>query len=167
VQDGGVSTRDPLDEADDDDALHWAGDEARGRAAPRLRDADTASAIADGGPDAGAEQLAEPEEARTPGERALFAGTIVFGLVYLALSIGWISSAQLLVYPSLDLPGEIMWQFGEFLAMVAPALWFAAALTLTPEGTGRRGLRRMLALLVGALVLVPWPSLLYWIGSMQ
>jgi hypothetical protein len=31
----------------------------------------------------------------------------------------------------------------------------------------RRGLTRMLGLLVGALVLVPWPSLLYWIGSMQ
>ena len=28
-----------------------------------------------------------------------------------------------------------MWQFAEFLAMVAAALWFAAVLTLTPEGT--------------------------------
>jgi hypothetical protein len=60
-----------------------------------------------------------------------------------------------------------MWQFGEFLAMVAPALWFAAVLTLTPEDSRRRGLARMVALLIGVLVLVPWPGLLYWIGSMQ
>src|SRR5690606_14729618 len=99
-------------------------------------------------------------------EQALRIGTVMFGIVYLAASIGWIFSAQLLIYPSFDLLGEIMWQFGEFLSMVAPALWFAAALTLTPEGTRRRGLKRMLGLLGGALVLVPWPALLYWIGSM-
>jgi hypothetical protein len=154
---------DPLDEADDDDALHWTGDEARGQAAPRLRDAVPASVTG-----AGIDEVeAEEDTPRSPADRALFAGTVLFGLVYLALSIGWISSAQLLVYPSLDLLGEIMWQFGEFLGMVAPALWFAAALTLTPEGVRRRGLTRMLGLLVGALVLIPWPSLLYWIGSMQ
>ncbi|MGN6273388.1 MAG: hypothetical protein ACTHMQ_09900 [Protaetiibacter sp.] len=158
---------DPADETDadepDDEALHWAGDEARGQAAPRLRDADAASAPAETAPDA----LEHSDAARSPAERGLLAGTIVFGLAYLALSIGWISSAQLLVYPSFDLLGEIMWQFGEFLAMIAPALWFAAAFTLTPEGTARRGTKRMLALLAGALVLLPWPALIFWIGSMQ
>lgn len=158
---------DPADESDDleadDEALRWPGDEARGQAAPRLRDAGAASAVAE----TGAEVVEEPDAARSPGERALFVGTVAFGVVYLALSIGWISSAQLLIYPSLDLLGEIMWQFGEFLAMIAPALWFAAALTLTPEGARRRGTTRMLGLLVGALVLVPWPALIFWIGSMQ
>ena len=51
--------------------------------------------------------------------------------------------------------------------MVGPALWFAATLTLTPDGIRRRGTKRMLGLLAGALVLVPWPALLFWIGSMQ
>ncbi|GMA89789.1 hypothetical protein [Homoserinibacter gongjuensis] len=147
----------------DDEALHWAGDDARGQAAPRLRDAGAASESALAAP----EELPEADVARSPAERALLAGTVAFGLLYLALSIGWISSAQLLVYPSLDLLGEIMWQFGEFLAMVGPALWFAAALTLTPEGASRRGTKRMLGLLAGALVLLPWPALLFWIGSMQ
>ena len=150
-------------EEPDDEALHWAGDEARGQAAPRLRDPEAASAPLESASGA-SEQTDAP---RSPAERGLLAGTIVFGLVYLALSIGWISSAQLLVYPSFDLLGEIMWQFGEFLAMIAPALWFAAAFTLTPEGTPRRGTKRMLALLAGALVLVPWPALIFWIGSMQ
>jgi hypothetical protein len=160
-----VSPRDLEPEPDepDDEALHWAGDEARGQAAPRLRDPDPASAS----PAIEPEAPDETDAPRSPAERGLLAGTVVFGLVYLALSIGWISSAQLLVYPSLDLLGEIMWQFGEFLAMIAPALWFAAAFTLTPEGTPRRGTKRMLGLLAGALVLVPWPALIFWIGSMQ
>lgn len=152
----------PLDEGDDD-ALHWEGDEARGQAPPRLGSpvAETPSALGlDGDPDV---DSAPP---RTAAERALQAGTVLFGVLYLANSIGWIFSAQLLIYPSLDLLGEIMWQFGEFLSMIAPALWFAAALTLTPEGTHRRGTKRMLGLLVGALLLVPWPALLYWIGGM-
>lgn len=160
-----MSTRDsgPPDEADDDDALHWAGDEARGQAAPRLGGAGMASVSQlDDDP-----QEPEPAPRRTASERAVLVGTVAFGVVYLAHSIGWILSAQLLSYPSLDLLGEVMWQFGEFLAMVSPALWFAAALTLTPEGTGRRGLKRMLGLLVGALALVPWPALVYWIGSMS
>jgi hypothetical protein len=162
-----VSPRDldPPDDPDlvDDDALHWAGDEARGQAAPRLRDAGTASDA----PEPEFDELPDADAPRTPAERALLAGTIVFGLAYLALSIGWISSAQLLIYPGVDLIGEIMWQFGEFLGMLAPALWFAAAFTLTSESVARRGRKRMLGLLVGALVLVPWPALLFWIGSTQ
>lgn len=153
----------PPDEDDDDlAALRWAGDDARGQAGPRL------GGEADAGlPPELADEVPLESTAPGPRERGIQLGTIAFGLVYLAISIGWIFSVQLLVYPGLDLPGEIMWQFGEFLAMVAAALWFAAALTLTPEGASRRGVKRMLALLVGALVLVPWPALAYWIESAQ
>ncbi len=161
-----MTSRDPepVDETDDDDAaLSWAGDDDRGRMTPRLRDAaDDAPAVA---------VEAEPGEPltapRAPAERAIQVGTYAFGAVYLAISIGWIFSVQLMFYPGLDLLGEIMWQFGEFLAMVSAALWFAAVLTFTPEGVTRRGTKRMVAFLVGALVLVPWPALGYWIGSMQ
>lgn len=159
-----VSTRDPepVDETDDDEALRWAGDDARGQASPRLRDE------ADAEPQAASADAVAPERAPVSArDRAFRVGTAAFGAVFLAASIGWIFSVQLLAYPGLDLPGEIMWQFGEFLAMVAPALWFAAALTLTPDSARRRGVKRMLALLVGALVLVPWPALGYWIGSTQ
>lgn len=163
-----VADADPDVDELDEEALHWAGDEARGQAAPR-RGPGTAS-VAQLADDAFDDDAAEdPGDAprRTAAERALQLGSIAFGVVYLAHSIGWIFSAQLLVYPSLDLLGEIMWQFGEFLSLVAPALWFVAALTLTPEGTRRRGAKRMLGLLVGALVLVPWPALLYGIASMS
>ncbi|PZQ89789.1 MAG: hypothetical protein DI534_08365 [Leifsonia xyli] len=160
-----MSTRDPepVDETDDDEALHWAGDDARGQAAPRLRG--TADAVV--ADPAGAAFDETPAPPRTPRDVAFRVGTAVFALVYLAFSIGWIYAVQLLVYPGLDLPGEIRWQFGEFLAMVAAALWFAAALSLTPEGMRHRGLARMLGLLLGALLLVPWPAIGYWIGSTQ
>lgn len=149
----------PLDEGDDD-ALHWAGDEARGQSAPRLRggtEPDADASPADDSP--------EPTPPRTPRDTAFLVGTGAFALVYLAISIGWIWAVQLLVYPAFDLLGGIMWQFGEFLAMVSAALWFAAAITLTPASTARRGTKRMLGLLAGAIVLIPWPALLYWIGS--
>lgn len=158
-----MSTRepDPAEEPDDDAALHWEGDEARGQAAPRMR------APGPGDPDDGpqdADDEPEPVPPRGPGELALLVATGVLAAVYLAMSVGWIVSAQMLVYPGLDLFGEIMWQFGEFLSMIAPALWFAAAFTLTPEGSRRRGVRRIVALLIGVLVLVPWPALLGVLG---
>lgn len=147
------ATPDPLDDVDDE-ALHWAGDEARGQAAPRLRGGTPASAVAE-------EQAAEtPAARRTPRERALLAVTVVFGVLYLALTLGWIASAQLLGYPGIDLFGEIMWQFGEFLSLVAPALWFGAVLALSPETRARRVLVRTVGLALGLLVLLPWPYLL-------
>jgi len=160
-----VTPRDPepVDETDDDEAFTWAGDDDRGQVTPRLRDetdAAPASAADVASDDEG------PAAPRTPAERAFQLGTYAFGVLYLAYSIGWVFSVQLMFYPGLDLFGEIMWQFGEFLAMVSAALWFAAVLTFTPEGVSRRGPKRMLALLGGALVLVPWPALGYWIGSM-
>jgi len=155
-----VSTR-PIepDEESDDDAFHWAGDEARGQAAPRLRGADE---IAD--PDAAvATEGAEPAAAvvrRSPAETAFLVATGVFAGLYLAVVVGWILSVQLLSYPGLDLAGEIMWQFAEFLAMVAAALWFAAVISLTPDDVDRRALTRFVWLAAGLALLVPWPFLL-------
>lgn len=155
-----MSTRpiDP-DEESDDDAFHWAGDEARGQAAPRLRD-ETAETDA-----AGAGSEAPPAGVATAGRRsaaatAFLVATGVFAGLYLAVVVGWILSVQLLAYSGLDLAGEIMWQFSEFLAMVAAALWFGAVVTLTPEGIPRRGVKRFVWLAAGLALLLPWPFLL-------
>lgn len=45
-----------------------------------------------------------------------------------------------------------MWQFGEFFAIVSPALWFFATLSQirSPQG-------RAVALLIGLVVLFPFP----------
>jgi len=152
---------DPVDETDDDDALHWAGDDARGQAAPRLRGGASEGADTDAaheGADAASGDAAPAIRGRA--ETALLAATGVFAGLYLALVVGWILSVQLLAYPGLDLAGEVMWQFAEFLSMVAPALWFAVVLTLTPRETSRRGAKRIGWLVVGLALLLPWPFLL-------
>jgi hypothetical protein len=49
-----------------------------------------------------------------------------------------------------------MYQFGEFLAIASPALWFGAVFLLT---RGRAPLVTVLWLVIGLVVLVPWPTL--------
>ncbi|AYF97126.1 hypothetical protein [Protaetiibacter intestinalis] len=160
-----MSTRAPEpEEPDDDAALHWAGDEARGQAAPRLRGEPVADADGTDAASAAGTAAAASADRRTPRELALLVATGVFGGLYLALAVGWILSVQLLGYPGLDLAGEVMWQFGEFLAMIAAVLWFGAALTLTPPGTAHRGAKRFVALLLGVALLLPWPFLLGALG---
>lgn len=151
-----MTTRTPDSFDEDDDALQWAGDDVTGRDAPRLGgDATQLETVDD-----------EPEE-RTPrsaGDVGLAVLTVLFGAAYLAVTLGWILSVQQLGYPALDLPGEVMWQFGEFLALVAGVLWFAAVLALTPADTRLRGVKRAGWLALGLAVLLPWTYLLGALG---
>lgn len=145
-----------------DDALSW-GDEADasyvdpGRDDLDRADADPAAERADGEePSSDAAASAE----RAPGDRrraAVTAATGVLGGVYLMYSVGWILGIPLLSLTGPTLLIEIMYQFGEFLAIIASALWFATTLALTRGG---RPAARLGWLALGALVLVPWPFLL-------
>jgi len=96
-----------------------------------------------------------PGAGQTPG-RGGGGLTLPFGVVYILLTVGWILSAQLLSYPGVDLVGQIMWQFGEFLAIVAAPAWFVVS--------SRYVRARFVWLSVGVLVLVPWPVLLGFFG---
>jgi hypothetical protein len=80
----------------------------------------------------------------------------VFAGVYLLYTIGWFAAVLRNTLTLSGLIPEIMYQFGEFLAIVSPVLWLGTALLLT---RGRRPLVRVLWLLVGMVVLVPWPIL--------
>ena len=140
------------DPGDDQDALSWAGDEEQGRAAPRLREPEPVVA--------GAE--VEAEEA--PGSPGRSAATAAFLVPYLALTVGWIFAVQQLSSGSASLFGEILWQFGEFLAMLAAPLWFAATLTLTK---GHRPLVRVGWLALGLAVVLPWPLVLQFVAALQ
>jgi hypothetical protein len=156
-----VNTRapDPFDE--DDEALQWAGDDVAGRDAPRLGEpaGDDLDSDAEGSDE-------EIDGVDAPARRDVptLAVTALFGILYAAVTLGWILSVQLLGYPSIDLPGEIMWQFGEFLSLISGGVWFAAVLALTPEGTRRRPLVRAGWLALGLGVLVPLPYLLGALG---
>jgi hypothetical protein len=129
-----------MEDDPDADALSWGGDTD-----PTHVDA------ADSSP------AAAPHPVPAPGTGSLLlVGYGVFAGVYLLYTIGWFASV---VRNTLTLAGlipEIMYQLGEFLAIVAPGLWFGSVLLLT---RGRRPLARVLGLLVGMVVLVPWPML--------
>lgn len=141
---------DPEDGTDDSDALSWAGDDARGQAppsrAPRVDDVPVAAEAA--------------EASATQSDPVRLVGTGIFAGIFLAYTVGWILSVQSTGYAGLDLFGEIMWQFGEFLAIISAALWFATTLHLTRE---RRTAVRLGWLAVGVAVLVPWPILWGWL----
>ena len=81
----------------------------------------------------------------------------IFGGAYLLYIVGWIIAVQRDSYTQASLFSEIMYQFGEFLAIASPAIWLGAVLLLTREG---RVLARVLWLLAGLLLLAPWPFIL-------
>lgn len=149
------------DEFDDDEALRWAGDDEQGRAAPRLRGDETPVV---------ATAPAAAEAVETPGSGGRRAATLAFALPYLVLAVGWILSVEQLSSGAIDLGYEIVWQFGEFLAMLAVPSWFAATLALTRTS---RPLVRVGWLALGLGVLLPWPILLrfvaalYFVGSVS
>ncbi|MES1169926.1 MAG: hypothetical protein ABUL47_04480 [Leifsonia sp.] len=133
------------DEESDDEALHWAGDEARGQSAPAL--ATSGAADTDAG-------LDRDDAPRPHASAARLVGTGVFAGIFLAYTVGWIIAVQGTGYAGTVPLGEIMWQFGEYLAIIASALWFGATTMLTRES---RSLVRFGWLALGVVLLVPWP----------
>jgi len=81
----------------------------------------------------------------------------IFGGAYLLYIVGWIIAVQRDTFTQASLFSEIMYQFGEFLAIASPAIWLGAVLLLTRDG---RVLPRVVWLLVGLLLLAPWPFIL-------
>ena len=139
---------------DDDDALSWAGDDLRGGIDPltRNRVADVTASSVDEGADAAA---------ATPPNLASTAATVLFAVVYLAIVVGWILSVQITGSTATDLFSQVAWQFGEFVAIIAGALWYLAVLTLTPDA---RTPVRIGWFVLGVVLLLPWPILLVLIS---
>ncbi len=98
--------------------------------------------------------------ARTPGGAAATGGLLLvaYGIlagVYGIFTVGWITSVVRSSTTLSNLPAEILYQLGEFLAIALPALWFVAVLWLE-----RRPPRRLLWLLIGIPLVLPWPWML-------
>jgi hypothetical protein len=137
------------DPHDDEEAFHWAGDEVGGREGPRLP-SQTVDAAADSPAD---------DASGGPGPRSRPLWTLVtllFGLVYLAVTIGWILGTQYTTAGSAQLLPQVLWQFGEFTAIIAAPLWFGTTLLLTRDG---RLPVRVGWLALGLGLLLPWPVL--------
>lgn len=145
----------------DDDALSWDGDDAQeprrpeddrpervtpAAAAPTVSDSLSESAQAASGID----HDDQPQGIST-------ATLLLFGIlggVYLLYTIGWVLGGvgmQLPVTFTLPVP---LYQGALWLAVLAPALWFVAVLAAT---RGSRAWVRIVWLVAGAVLLVPWP----------
>jgi hypothetical protein len=163
--------------ARDDDALSWDGDDdptldVGVPAAPR--DASirpNAAGDTDAGPDAGTRRGAQSVPAvptpaslaaPAPMDNVTLVSLGVLGGIYLLLAVGWFiggSRLQFVAQLFLNPTGYIVtWA----IAVLAPAIWFVTVLVLT---RGRRGWVRMLLLVIGAVVLLPWPFLLVGVGA--
>lgn len=131
----------------DDDALHWAGDEAE--AAPL-------SDRADGGLEASdVTELDGDAGPRPMGSVLLVLHGVIAG-VYLLYTVGWVIAIVRDPYSRPTLLAEIMAQFGEFLAIAAPLVWMVVTLLLT---RGRNGVR-LGWLAAGIVLLMPLPFVL-------
>jgi len=132
------------------------GDAAAGGAGSASHDGDGHGDAGDAATDAGADPAASDLPA--PGLRLL---TAAFAVVFVLWSVGWIISVGLVPISGPTLVIEVLYQFSEFLAIVASALWFAATVALTPQ---HRLAPRLGWFALGALVLLPWPLVLGVIG---
>ncbi|AMB58091.1 hypothetical protein [Microterricola viridarii] len=150
-------TRDP-----DDDALSWAGEDD-----PTLESASPTpgeSSLAPGwttvgGPGKVAEPLEATPEREAQAQDAAAGGSLalivlgILGGVYLLYTIGWAITAGRTQNSAVDLVGNLMFTVGLWLAVLAPAGWFVLVFWQTKG----RALRRVLFLLLGAVVLIPLP----------
>jgi hypothetical protein len=154
----------PRDQSDDEDALTWAGDSDLGKVSPALRRA-VQYEMRDS-----AQTADDPTGPRPSALTTLV--TVLFGAVYLVFTIGWILAVQRTDAGTTDLVPQILWQFGEFTAIVAAPLWFGATVTLTAAtltsatpARVKRTLARVGWLALGAGLLIPWPLILFVIGN--
>jgi NAD/NADP transhydrogenase beta subunit len=161
-----------MSDSRDDDALAWAGDDdptltpvgvpaksrARG-AAPA--DPPARRSVLDEAEDAedraAEKELAEAEAASRQLSSAALIALGVIGGVYLLYTIGWIVSFTRFQTP-VDVDFSVVsYRITQTLAIAATPIWFVATLLITQSKDARY---RFLWLVIGILVLVPWPFLM-------
>ena len=81
----------------------------------------------------------------------------LFGGVYGLYAIGWVLAIPRDSFAAPDILSAIMYQLGQFLAILAPVIWIALTFLLTRHS---RTIIRLLWLVIGVLLLAPWPFIL-------
>lgn len=138
----------------DDDALTWAGGrdpshyETPEQKAPKPQKPQGAQKSADPTPTEDDPELPPSMSA------AVLVSLGILGGVYLLYTVGWFISWRRFLYASNDELELVAFHVQQVLAIIAPALWFVVTMLLTRE---RKPAVRLLWLLAGALVLIPWP----------
>ena len=147
---------------DDDDAgLRWDDVDDASYIDPGAADPDTPTAAPESASDARsarsdtATSVADARAARRRSVATAITG--VFVGIYLMYTVGWVIGVAQLPLSGPTLLTEILYQFAEFLAIIAPAAWLTAVLVLSRQ---KSAVHRIGWLALGTLVLVPWPFLL-------
>lgn len=141
--------------SDSDDALTWDGDDDAPpvrATSPRRANVDAALAPTDA--PASGEALETGAGERAGLSTAMLLITGVVGGVYLLYSIGWAIGGLRLKPLANFFVADAMFLPWFVLAVAAPALWFLATWVLT---RGRASWVRASVLLIGVVLLVPWP----------
>jgi hypothetical protein len=160
----------------DDDALSWAGDDdptldvgerrvddvaspevapARSETAHARADADVDTTVVAGTGSATGTVTSSPAEApREQMSSVALIAVSVLGGIFLLYTIGWFVSVQRIGTGASDGLRTLMFTVGQVLAVAAAPQWFAASFFAT---RGRQSRWFVLALIVGAFVLIPWP----------
>lgn len=146
----------------DDEALTWAGDPEPAEAPARAADPSRAAApkVAGGWKIVGKPGQVAPVPAEQRSGQMSSVALVGFGIlagVYLLYTIGWLIAAQRDAAAPADIVGAAMYTVGLWLAVLAPALWIGTTFWLTRDSESLRA--RFIALVVGAIVLIPWPIL--------
>ena len=152
----------PRDDADleSEEALSWDGErDASHVAGPeptRTKPVRAKKSAADPGVPAGSAAETTDSGPLPTSSFLLVTYGIVAG-VYGLYAIGWITTVLRGGGTMSTILGEVMFQFGEFLAIASAPLWFAATFFLT---RGRKPIVRLAWLIVGLVLLVPIPFVL-------
>jgi hypothetical protein len=141
----------------DEDALSWPGDKPDRVASPG---ASSSSRPASDSRPASADRPTF-DELIDPGKPAQLPSwaLVVFGLfagVYLLFSVAWLIIALNPPVAISDPVGSFMWVGSLWLATFGGIIWFLSTLAL---GASRSVAWRLMMLLIGTVVLVPWPYL--------
>lgn len=147
----------------EEDALSWAGDNDRlttGSPVSPRTDARGASVVGPGKKSRKTSALPDGSPARSGLSSAALIGFGIFGGIYLLFTVAWLITALRNPTEIADVLGNAMFQFGLWLAVASPAIWFGAVLFLAKE---KNMATRMLFLLLGAVILIPWPYI-SWAG---
>lgn len=150
-----------------DDALSWDGDDdptldvgaarpAPQRPAPGAAPAAAVRRSGDPGRVERDDTVTAPKERASLGNGALLALGVLAG-AYLLYTVGWVIGGLRLQGSAQYLVADVMFQGSLWLAILAPALWFATVLLLTRRS---RHWLRFAWLAVGVALLVPWPFIM-------
>ena len=157
----------PRDDADleSEEALSWDGERDAShvagpvpvRAKPVRQRKSAKGASTGSATESSATDDAAVEVAPAPTSSFLLVTYGIVAGVYGLYTVGWITTVLRGGGTMSTILGEVMFQFGVFLAIASAPLWFASAFYLT---RGSRPIARLAWLIAGLVLLVPIPFVL-------